>query len=105
MSDNTSTEETGLIKAPLRDLMLSTNDCYPGCSCDDDFFDMTFDRVKKWVITHDESKAIQQIDQLLTNDDIDVGVIQIQTNIPFQSEEEFKEWLLEWKKLIKESQK
>jgi len=56
------------------------------------------------VINHDELKAIQQIDQLLSNDNIDVGDIQIQTNIPFQSEEEFKEWLLEWKNLIKESQ-
>jgi len=103
MSDNTSTEETGLIKAQLWDLMLFTNDCYPGCSCDDDFFDMTVDRVKKWVLTHDELEVIQQIDQLLSNDNIDVGDIQIQTNIPFQSEEEFKEWLLEWKKLIIES--
>ena len=41
MSDNPSTEEAGLIKALLWDLMLSTNDCYPGCGCDDDFFDMT----------------------------------------------------------------
>jgi hypothetical protein len=104
MNDNTSTEEAGLIKAPLWDLMLFTNDCYPGCSCDDDFFDMTVDRVKKWVLTHDELEVIQQIDQLLSNDNIDVGDIQIQTNIPFQSEEEFKEWLIEWKKLIKESQ-
>ena len=103
MNDNTSTEEAGLIKAPLWDLMLFTNDCYPGCSCDDDFFDMTVDRVKKWVLTHDELEVIQQIDQLLSNDNIDVGDIQIQTNIPFQSEEEFKEWLLEWKKLIIES--
>ena len=103
MSDNTSTKEGGLIKAPLWDLMLFTNDCYPGCSCDDDFFDMTVDRVKKWVLTHDELEVIQQIDQLLSNDNIDVGDIQIQTNIPFQSEEEFKEWLLEWKKLIIES--
>jgi len=103
MSDHTSTEKAGLIKAPLWDLMLFTNDCYPGCSCDDDFFDMTVDRVKKWVITHDELEIIQQIDQLLSNDNIDVGDIQIQTNIPFQSEEEFKEWLLEWKKLIIES--
>ena len=80
------------------------NDCYPGCSCDDDFFDMTVDRVKKWVLTHDELEVIQQIDQLLSNDNIDVGDFQIQTNIPFQSEEELKEWLIEWKKLIKESQ-
>jgi hypothetical protein len=64
---------------------------------------MTVDRVKKWVLTHDELEVIQQIDQLLSNDNIDVGDIQIQTNIPFQSEEDFKEWLLEWKKLIIES--
>ncbi len=83
--------------------MLSTNDCYPGCGCDEDYFDMTFERIKKWVETHDELTVILQIDQLLSNDNIDVGDIQIQTNIPFQSEEEFKEWLLEWKKLIKES--
>ena len=67
MNDNTSTEETSLIKAPLWDLMLSTNDCYPGCGCDDDDFDMTLDRVKRWVRSHDELKVIQQIDQLLSN--------------------------------------
>ena len=104
MSDTTSTEEAGLIKAPLWDLMLSTNDCYPGCGCDDDFFDMTFDRVKNGVITHRESNLIPQIDQLLSNDNIEVGEIQIQTNLPFQTVEEFKKWLLEWKNLIKGSQ-
>ena len=103
MSDNINKEEAGLIKTPLWDLMLATNDCYPGCGCDNDFFDMTLDRVKKWVITHDKLKTIQQIDQLLLNDTIDVGDIQIQTNIPFQSEEEFREWLLERKKFIFES--
>ena len=92
-----------IIKSPLWDLMLSTNDCYPGCGCDDDYFNMTLDRIKKWVITHDKSTIILQIDHLLSNDNIDVGDIQIQTNIPFQSGEEFKECLLEWKKLIKES--
>ncbi len=96
-------EKYNIIKSPLWDLMLYTNDCYPGCGCDDDFFDMTSERIKKWVETHDELTVILQIDQLLSNDKIDVGDIQIQTNIPFQSGEEFKEWLLELKKLIKES--
>ena len=104
MNDTTNTEEDGLIKAPLWDLMLSTNDCYPGCGCDDDFFDKTLDRIKKWVVSHKELKVIQQIDLLLSRDNIDVGEIQIQTNIPFQSEEEFKNWLLEWKEFIKKSQ-
>lgn len=47
MSNHNSTEEAGLIKAPLWDLMLSINDCYPGCGCDDDYFDMTLDYEKK----------------------------------------------------------
>jgi hypothetical protein len=44
-----NSEKSNIIKSPLWDFMLSTNDCYPGCSCDDDFFDMTLNRVKKWV--------------------------------------------------------
>ena len=104
MNFESNSEKYNIIKSPLWDLMLSTNDCYPGCGCDDDYFDMTLERIKKWVIVHDKSTVILQIDQLLSNDNIDVGEIQIQTNTPFQSEEEFKEWLLEWKKLIKESQ-
>ena len=104
MNFESNSEKYNIIKSPLWDLMLSTNDCYPGCGCDEDYFDMTLERIKKWVETHDELTVILQIDQLLSNDNIDVGEIQIQTNTPFQSEEEFKEWLLEWKKLIKESQ-
>ena len=104
MNFESNSEKYNIIKSPLWDLMLSTNDCYPGCGCDEDYFDMTLERIKKWVETHDELTVIIQIDQLLSNDNIDVGEIQIQTNTPFQSEEEFKEWLLEWKKLIKESQ-
>jgi len=104
MNFELNAEKSNLIKAPLWDLMLSTNDCYPGCGCDQDFFDMTLDRIKKWVNTHDESQIIQQIDLLLSSENINVGEIQIQTNIPFQSEEEVKEWLLEWKKLLKKSE-
>ena len=103
VNDTNITDETDLLKGPLWDLLLSTNDCYPGCGCDDDNFEMTLDRVKLWVYAHDETEVLQQIDLLISNDNIDIGEIQIQTNIPFQSEEEFKEWLLKWKKLIKEA--
>ncbi len=72
-----NSEKYNIIKSPLWDLMLSINDCYPGCGCDEDYFDMTLERIKKWVITHDELEAIQQIDQLLSNDNIDVGDIQM----------------------------
>ena len=98
-----NSETYDIIKSPLWDLMLSTNDCYPGCGCDQDFFDMTLNRVKKWVSNNDGTKVIQQIDNLLLDENIDIGEIQIQTNIPFQTIEEFREWLLEWKKLISES--
>ncbi len=42
--------------------MLSTNDCYPGCDCDDDFFDMTLERVKLWASKNDPIKILDQID-------------------------------------------
>jgi len=64
---------------------------------------MTLNRVKKWVSNNDGTKVIQQIDNLLLDENIDIGEVQIQTNIPFQTIEEFREWLLEWKKLISES--
>lgn len=95
-----NSENSNLIKFPLWDLMLSTNDCYPGCGCDDDVFDMTLNRVKKWVSNNDSTKVIRQIDKLLSDENIDIGEIQIQTNFPFQTFEEFKKWLLEWRKLI-----
>ena len=98
-----NSEKSNIIKSPLWDLMLSTNDCYPGCGCDDDVFDMTLNRVKIWVSNNDGTKVIQQIDILLSDENIDIGEVQLQTNFPFQTFEEFKNWLLEWRKLILES--
>ena len=49
MNFERKSENSNIIKTPLWDLMLSTNDCYPGCGCDDDFFEMILDRVKLWV--------------------------------------------------------
>jgi len=77
------------IKSPLWDLMLSTNDYYPRCGCDDDFFDMILERVKSWVSKNDPVIVLDQIDELLANNDIDIGDIQIQANYPFQNFEEF----------------
>lgn len=93
-------EEFNLIKAPLWDLILSTNDCYPGCGCEYDFFDMTPERVKLWVSKNNSAKVLSQIDKLLSIKNLDIGDIQIQTNIPFQNIEEFHEWLFEWKELV-----
>ena len=80
--------------------MLSTNDCYPGCGCDFDIFQITRDRVKKWDNKDDYKSALIQINQLMDSLDIDIGDLQIQTGIPFQSFSEFVDWLVEWKNLI-----
>ena len=62
--------------------MLSTNDCYPGCGCDDDYFGMSLEIVKLWAIYNDAKKVIDQIDELVANKDVAVGDIQIQTGYP-----------------------
>ena len=98
-----NSKKSNVIKFPLGDLMLSTNDCYPGCGCDDGNFDMTLNRVRKWVSNNDGTKVLQQLDNFISYENIDIGEVQIQTNFPFQSFEEFKNWLFEWKKLILES--
>lgn len=97
--------ETDKIKSPLWDLMLSTNDCWPGCGCEYDFFDITFDRIKAWVLQNNYNIALDQINELISSPEIDIGDIQLQTGYPFQTFDEFKRWLLEWKELIIKSLK
>ena len=103
MNETDTPLESDVIDKPLWELMLSTNDCYPGCGCEEDFFDMTLNRVKDWVLKNDHKKALQQIEELLSNSEMDVGEVQIQTWITFQNFDEVKEWLLKWKALILES--
>lgn len=100
MKTSYTPNETNKIKSPLWDLMLSTNNCFPGCGCEDDFFDMTIDRVKAWVLQNDYNLALDQINKLITSPKIDVGDLQLQTGFPFQNFNELKTWLLEWKELI-----
>ena len=99
MHETNTSLESDVIDKPLWELMLSTNDCSPGCGCEWDFFDMTLKRVKDWVLKNDHSKALNQIEEILSNPKLDVGDLQIQTAIPFQNFDEVKEWLLEWKVL------
>lgn len=98
-------DETDKIKSPLWDLMLSTNDCWPGCGCEYDFFDITFDRIKAWVLQNNYNIALDQINELISSPEIDIGDVQLQTGYPFQTFDEFKRWLLEWKELIIKSLK
>ena len=105
MKTSYTPNETDKIKPPLWDLMLSTNDCFPGCGCEYDIFDMTLDRVKEWVLQNDSNLALNQINKLIDTPEIDVGDLQLQTGFPFQRFDEFKKWLLEWKELIIKSLK
>ena len=100
MKTSYTPNETDKLKSPLWDLMLSTNDCFPGCGCEYDFFDMTLDRVKVWVLQNDSNLALDQINELISSSEIDIGELQLQTGFPFQTFDEFKQWLMEWKELI-----
>jgi hypothetical protein len=60
-------------------------------------------RVRDWLLKTDHSRALSQIEELISNSKMDVGDVQLQTAIPFQNFDEVKEWLLKWKELILES--
>lgn len=105
MKTSYTPNETDKIKSPLWDLMLSTNDCFPGCGCENDFFDMTFNRVRAWVLQNDGNLALDQINELISYPEVDVGDVQLKTGFPFQEFDEFKKWLVGWKELIIKSLK
>jgi hypothetical protein len=91
------------IENPLWDLMLFTNDCYPGCSCDRDFFDMTPAKVQLWlnmVGKEDREKAMGQVDRLINCSSLDLERLSSQTNFYFDNRGEAIAWLLEWKVLL-----
>ena len=88
MNSLSGPKENDIIKSLLWDLMLSTNDCYPGCGCEWDFFDMTLDRVKSWILKNDFSLALDQIDQLIFTLDIDIGDYLDQPSLEFSLPEE-----------------
>jgi hypothetical protein len=92
-----------IIKDPLWDLMLSTNDCYPGCGCERDFFDMTESRVQMWSRTNGEAAvkvALQQLQQLIDFPTFDLTQLPYQISFIFESQSEAIAWLLEWKVLL-----
>ena len=91
-----------IIEPPLWDLMLSTNDCHPGCSCDDDYFQITEERIGKWIEKNsDLTDAVRiQINALCGKTNLDIDALTVQTNINFGDMEEINKWLNEWKKAI-----
>jgi hypothetical protein len=80
-----------------------TNDCYPGCACDRDFFDMTPARVHLWFKTVGKAegeKARAQTEQLINCSSLNLEGISAQTNYYFDNHSEAIAWLLEWKLLL-----
>lgn len=53
-----------LIPEPLWGLMLSTNDCYPGCSCEAGRFEIDPPRVSRWVAEAGIEQGRQALSQL-----------------------------------------
>jgi hypothetical protein len=90
---------------PLWSLMLSTNDCYPGCCCDDDFFDMSPERISVWTDKNGIESAIeasQVLVALLDSQPLDYDALSKQTNVWLPDVGEAVQWLDEWKSLIDE---
>jgi hypothetical protein len=94
------------IRDPLWDLMLSTNDCYPGCGCEGDYFDITTARVSEWVKSAGEEKnrlALEQLQKIKRLAYKQLEEIRMQTNIYFSSTSDFENWINEWEQKIEKS--
>ena len=91
------------IQHPLWELMLSTNDCSPGCACEDDHFQMTLPRVRQWIEAtekQDVESAKCQLEALLSVDESRVEDFSNQTNLYFSSHRDLIEWLEDWLRLM-----
>jgi hypothetical protein len=87
-----------VIPNPLWELMLSTNDCYPGCSCDEDRFDRSASRINAWVTKNPEKIqiVIDQLEGLINNDHLVVDELSMQCNYYLATREDARIWLEEW---------
>jgi len=91
-----------IIPTPLWDLMLSTNDCHPGCGCDLDYFQITEERIGEWMNKHPTKikMVLEQLDELEEQEDLDLDSLVVQTAVNFRDREEVKTWVNEWKTVI-----
>ncbi len=89
-----------MIPKPLWDLILSTNDCYPGCGCPDDFFYMTLERVQKWVSTHNPKTVLDQLDDLINKKDYSLEDFVDQTHERLENFDQIRDWFIKWRELI-----
>ncbi len=98
-------DKNKIIKEPLWDMMLSTNDCYPGCGCEEDDFNINPDRIIEWLnYNQQHSKTIiDQINFLLNIDPTPVNELMSETNIWFKNADEANKWLEAWSKAIQDA--
>jgi hypothetical protein len=94
-----------LIPAPLWDLMLSTNDCCPGCSCEADRFEITSQRVASWVARYpaESRQALAQLEALAGDPALDLVGLSDQTNVHFDSPAVAAEWLGQWLRVLRQT--
>lgn len=94
------------IPDPLWDMMLSTNDCYPGCACAQDYFEITVDRLKQWTqqqpmeILKRVGQQIGEVEQLHPDRISDASK---QTNIAFGPAAPFADWIQSWRQCFEAS--
>lgn len=93
-----------VIKAPLWEMLLDTNQCYPGCGCEADVFEQDLKPISRWLRsagTPQGEVALAQLDALLASaDSIDQDELSYQTNMAFTSIEDVAAWLREWRRLL-----
>ena len=92
-----------LIPEPLWSLMLSTNDCHPGCSCEADRFEIDPLRVSRWVAEagiEQGRQALSQLDALFDGLSESREALSDLTNVFFDSAEEAAAWLQQWRAVL-----
>ena len=92
-----------LIPEPLWGLMLSTNDCYPGCSCEADRFEIDPPRVSRWVAEagiEQGRQALGQLDALFAGLPESREALSALTNVFFESADEAAAWLQQWRAVL-----
>ena len=84
--------------------MLSTNDCYPGCSCEADAFEITSQRVAGWVARYpaESRQALLQLEALASDPALDLVGLSDQTNVHIDSQAEAAEWLGLWLQVLRD---
>ena len=92
-----------LIPEPPWGLMLSTNDCHPGCSCEADHFEIDPLRVSRWVAEagiEQGRQALGQLDALFDGLPESREALSDLTNVFFESADEAVAWLQQWRAVI-----